>query len=74
MNDELSTPLWLLSPLAVLGAGLMLALVIGLTLQRFRPCEIVAVVDRTGRIGIEEPGRHFVPADPVAILLECGRS
>jgi Kef-type K+ transport system membrane component KefB len=36
MNDELSTPLWLLSPLAVLGAGLMLALVIGLTLQRFR--------------------------------------
>jgi Kef-type K+ transport system membrane component KefB len=36
MNDELSTPLWLLSPLAVLGAGLMVALVIGLTLQRFR--------------------------------------
>jgi len=36
MNDELSTSLWLLSPLAVLGAGLMLALVIGLTLQRFR--------------------------------------
>jgi Kef-type K+ transport system membrane component KefB len=36
MNDELSTPLWLLSPLAVLGAGLMLALVIGLTLQRFK--------------------------------------
>ena len=36
MNDELSTPLWLLSPLAVLGASLMLALVIGLTLQRFR--------------------------------------
>jgi Kef-type K+ transport system membrane component KefB len=36
MNDELSTPLWLLSPLAVLGAGLMLAFVIGLTLQRFR--------------------------------------
>jgi len=36
MNDELSTPLWLLSPLAVLGAGLMIAFVIGLTLQRFR--------------------------------------
>jgi Kef-type K+ transport system membrane component KefB len=36
MNDELSTPLWLLSPLAVLGAGLMVAFVIGLTLQRFR--------------------------------------
>ena len=32
MNDELSTPLWLLSPLAVLGAGLMVAFVIGLTL------------------------------------------
>ncbi|MGI4718095.1 MAG: cation:proton antiporter [Janthinobacterium lividum] len=36
MNEELNTPLWLLSPLAVLGGGLMLALVIGLTLQRFR--------------------------------------
>ena len=36
MNDELSTSLWLLSPLAVLGAGLMVAFVIGLTLQRFR--------------------------------------
>src|SRR5438132_1642587 len=36
MNDELYSPLWLLSPLAVLGAGLMVALVIGLTLQRFR--------------------------------------
>jgi Kef-type K+ transport system membrane component KefB len=35
MNDELTTPLILLSPLAVLGAGLMVALVIGLTLQRF---------------------------------------
>jgi Kef-type K+ transport system membrane component KefB len=34
MNDELATPLWLLSPLAVLGAGLMLALVVGLGLQR----------------------------------------
>lgn len=36
MNDELYSPFWLLSPLAVLGAGLMVALVIGLTLQRFR--------------------------------------
>jgi Kef-type K+ transport system membrane component KefB len=35
MNEDLSTPLFLLSPLAVLGAGLMVALVIGLTLQRF---------------------------------------
>lgn len=35
MTDELATPLFLLSPLAVLGAGLMVALVIGLTLQRF---------------------------------------
>jgi len=35
MNDELATPLFLLSPLAVLGAGLMVALVIGLSLQRF---------------------------------------
>ncbi|MCA1857597.1 cation:proton antiporter [Massilia oculi] len=36
MNDELTTPLWLLSPLAVLGAGLMLALVAGMLLQRLR--------------------------------------
>ncbi|TFW16615.1 hypothetical protein E4L96_16100 [Massilia arenosa] len=36
MNEELTAPLWLLSPLAVLGAALMLALVIGLTLQRFQ--------------------------------------
>ena len=27
MNDELYSPFWLLSPLAVLGAGLMVALV-----------------------------------------------
>lgn len=36
MTEELSTPLFLLSPLAVLGAGLMVALVIGLSLQRFQ--------------------------------------
>lgn len=36
MNDELSTPLWLMSPLALLGMGLMLALVIGFTLQRLQ--------------------------------------
>lgn len=36
MNDDLSTSWFLLSPLAVLGAGLMVALVIGLTLQRFQ--------------------------------------
>jgi Kef-type K+ transport system membrane component KefB len=36
MTEELTTPLFLLSPLAVLGAGLMVALVIGLTLQRFK--------------------------------------
>jgi Kef-type K+ transport system membrane component KefB len=36
MSEELGTPLWLLSPLAVLGGGLMLALVIGITLQRFK--------------------------------------
>ncbi|WP_081933725.1 cation:proton antiporter [Massilia sp. 9096] len=36
MTEDLTTPLFLLSPLAVLGAGLMVALVIGLTLQRFQ--------------------------------------
>jgi len=36
MTEDLSTPLFLLSPLAVLGAGLMVALVVGLSLQRFQ--------------------------------------
>src|SRR5437764_705538 len=44
MNDELSTPLFLLSPLAVLGAGLMVALVIGLTLQRFQVPKLYGAV------------------------------
>jgi Kef-type K+ transport system membrane component KefB len=44
MNDELSAPLWLLSPLAVLGAGLMVALVIGLTLQRFQVPKLYGAV------------------------------
>ena len=44
MNDELSTPLWLLSPLAVLGAGLMLALVLGLLLQRFKVPKLYGAV------------------------------
>ncbi|SFD25900.1 cation:proton antiporter domain-containing protein [Massilia yuzhufengensis] len=44
MNEELTTPLWLLSPLAVLGGGLMLALVIGLTLQRFKVPKLYGAV------------------------------
>jgi Kef-type K+ transport system membrane component KefB len=44
MNDDLNTPLWLLSPLAVLGGGLMLALVIGLTLQRFKVPKLYGAV------------------------------
>ena len=44
MNEELNTPLWLLSPLAVLGGGLMLALVIGLTLQRFKVPKLYGAV------------------------------
>jgi Kef-type K+ transport system membrane component KefB len=44
MNDELSTPLLLLSPLAVLGAGLMLALVLGFTLQRFQVPKLYGAV------------------------------
>jgi Kef-type K+ transport system membrane component KefB len=34
MNEALASSMWLVSPLAVLGAGLMLAFVVGLTLQR----------------------------------------
>ena len=44
MNDELATPLWLLSPLAALGAGLMLALVIGVTIQRFQVPKLYGAV------------------------------
>ncbi len=44
MNDDFSTPLWLLSPLAVLGGGLMLALVIGLSLQRFKVPKLYGAV------------------------------
>lgn len=44
MNDELSTPLWLLSPLAVLGAGLMLALVLGLLLHPFKVPKLYGAV------------------------------
>ncbi|MEW6760035.1 MAG: cation:proton antiporter [Pseudomonadota bacterium] len=44
MNEELNTPLWLLSPLAMLGGGLMLALVIGLTLQRFKVPKLYGAV------------------------------
>lgn len=44
MNEDLNTPLWLLSPLAVLGGGLMLALVIGLTLQRFKVPKLYGAV------------------------------
>jgi Kef-type K+ transport system membrane component KefB len=43
-NEDLSTPLFLLSPLAVLGAGLMVALVIGLTLQRFKVPKLYGAV------------------------------
>lgn len=44
MNEEMNMPLWLLSPLAVLGAGLMLALVIGVTLQRFKVPKLYGAV------------------------------
>ena len=44
MNEDLSTSLWLLSPLAVLGAGLMLALVLGMLLQRFKVPKLYGAV------------------------------
>ena len=44
MNDDLSTPLWLMSPLAVLGAGLMLALVAGIALQRLQVPKLYGAV------------------------------
>ncbi|CAN7391910.1 cation:proton antiporter domain-containing protein [Massilia sp. LjRoot122] len=44
MNEELSTPLWLFSPLAVLGAGLMLALVTGMLLQRLKVPKLYGAV------------------------------
>jgi len=44
MSEEISTPLWLMSPLAVLGAGLMLALVLGMLLQRFKVPKLYGAV------------------------------
>jgi Kef-type K+ transport system membrane component KefB len=44
MNDDLATPLWLMSPLAVLGAGLMLALVAGIALQRLQVPKLYGAV------------------------------
>lgn len=44
MNEDLSPPLFLLSPLAALGAGLMLAMVIGLSLQRLKVPKLYGAV------------------------------
>jgi Kef-type K+ transport system membrane component KefB len=83
MNDELSTPLWLLSPLAVLGAGLMLALVLGLLLQRFKVPKLYGAVIAgllLGATGLDMIDRalltqfqELLNAAAALVLFEVGR-
>ncbi|QOY92617.1 cation:proton antiporter [Massilia sp. UMI-21] len=83
MNEELTTPLWLLSPLAVLGAGLMLALVLGMLLQRFRVPKLYGAViaglllGATGGNLIDRPllaqFQELLNAASALVLFEVGR-
>ena len=83
MNEELSTPLWLLSPLAVLGAGLMLALVLGMLLQRFKVPKLYGAVlaglllGATGGNLIDRPllaqFQELLNAASALVLFEVGR-
>lgn len=83
MNEELTTPLWLLSPLAVLGAGLMLALVLGMLLQRFKVPKLYGAVlaglllGATGGNLIDRPllsqFQELLNAASALVLFEVGR-
>lgn len=83
MNEDLSTPLWLLSPLAVLGAGLMLALVLGMLLQRIRVPKLYGAViaglllGATGGNLIDRPlltqFQELLNAASALVLFEVGR-
>lgn len=83
MNDELTTPLWLLSPLAVLGGGLMLALVIGLTLQRLTVPKLYGAVIAGLLLGSSGGGlidralltqfQELLNAAAALVLFEVGR-
>ncbi|MEH6437722.1 cation:proton antiporter domain-containing protein [Massilia sp. DD77] len=83
MSDELSTSIWLLSPLAVLGAGLMLALVLGLLLQRFNVPKLYGAVIAgllLGATGLDMIDRalltqfqELLNAAAALVLFEVGR-
>ncbi|MFC0252092.1 cation:proton antiporter domain-containing protein [Massilia consociata] len=83
MNEELSTPLWLMSPLAVLGGGLMLALVIGLVLQRFKVPKLYGAVVAGLLLGSAGAGvidralltlfQELLNAAAALVLFEVGR-
>ncbi|MBQ5950280.1 cation:proton antiporter [Massilia sp. ST3] len=83
MSDELSTSIWLLSPLAVLGAGLMLALVLGLLLQRFKVPKLYGAVIAgllLGATGLDMIDRalltqfqELLNAAAALVLFEVGR-
>jgi Kef-type K+ transport system membrane component KefB len=83
MNEDFSTPLWLLSPLAVLGAGLMLALVLGMLLQRFKVPKLYGAVlaglllGATGGNLIDRPllaqFQELLNAASALVLFEVGR-
>lgn len=83
MNEDFSTPLWLMSPLAVLGAGLMLALVLGMLLQRFKVPKLYGAVlaglllGATGGNLIDRPllaqFQELLNAASALVLFEVGR-
>lgn len=83
MNEDFSTPLWLLSPLAVLGFGLMLALVLGMLLQRFKVPKLYGAVlaglllGATGGNLIDRPllaqFQELLNAASALVLFEVGR-
>jgi Kef-type K+ transport system membrane component KefB len=83
MNEALLTPLWLLSPLAVLGAGLMLALVLGMLLQRVKVPRLYGAViaglllGATGVEAIDRPllaqFQELLNAAAALVLFEVGR-
>lgn len=83
MNEEITTPLWLMSPLAVLGAGLMLALVLGMLLQRFKVPKLYGAViaglllGATGGELIDRPllsqFQELLNAASALVLFEVGR-
>ena len=83
MNDELSTPLWLLSPLAVIGAGLLLSQMFGVLLQRRGVPRLYGAVAAGLILGVSGAGlvdgpllnyfQELLNAASALVLFEAGR-